>query len=199
MSKIRINELARQLEIPSHVIVEMLPEVGVTEKKTHSSSIDEPVAELVRKRVHGEGSGHPEGSGPATAVEEPEKIEEQPHAAAEPEQEPPVIAAKSALSHTVEAPAAPPSENGSTSTATEEPLRGKPAPVRPPLASGPSAPLHPPLRTGTPRTGRAPAWSDTFGTAPALAARNAATISINAGSSFALGSFYGASVGASRC
>ena len=136
MSKIRINELARQLEIPSHVIVEMLPEVGVTEKKTHSSSIDEPVAELVRKRVHGEGSGHPEGSGPATAVEEPEKIEEQPHAAAEPEQEPPVIAAKSALSHTVEAPAAPPSENGSTSTATEEPLRGKPAPVRPPLASG---------------------------------------------------------------
>src|ERR1022692_4412941 len=149
MSKIRINELARQLEIPSHVIVEMLPEVGVTEKKTHSSSIDEPVAELVRKRVHGEGAGRPEGSGPATAVEEPEKIEEQPHAAAEPEQEPPVMAAKSAPSHTAEAPAAPPSENGSTSIATEEPLRGKPAPVRPPLASGPSAPLHPPLRTGT--------------------------------------------------
>ena len=54
MSKIRINELARQLEIPSHVILEMLPELGVTEKKTHSSSMDEPVAELVRKRVHGE-------------------------------------------------------------------------------------------------------------------------------------------------
>ena len=80
MSKIRINELARQLEIPSHVIVEMLPEVGVTEKKTHSSSIDEPVAELVRKRVHGEGPTQPEGSGPATAVEEAEQIEEQqPH------------------------------------------------------------------------------------------------------------------------
>ena len=54
MSKIRINELARQLEIPSHVIVEMLPEVGVNEKKTHSSLIDEPVAELVRKLVQRE-------------------------------------------------------------------------------------------------------------------------------------------------
>jgi translation initiation factor IF-2 len=149
MSKIRINELARQLEIPSHVIVEMLPEVGVTEKKTHSSSIDEPVAELVRKRVHREGIAL-EGSGAATAVEEPEKIEEQqPHVAVAPEPEPPVMAAKSAPAHAAEAPVAPPSENGSTSAAVEEPLRGKPAPIRPPLATGPSAPLHPPLRTGT--------------------------------------------------
>ncbi|HEV8038052.1 MAG TPA: translation initiation factor IF-2 [Bryobacteraceae bacterium] len=155
MSKIRINELARQLEIPSHVIVEMLPEVGVTEKKTHSSSIDEPVAELVRKRVHGEGPVHSERGGASTAVEEPEKIEEQqqqqPHSVAPPEQEPPVIAAKSAPAHAAEAPApaVAPSENGSTSSAAEEPLRGKPAPVRPPLATGSTAPLHPPLRSST--------------------------------------------------
>ena len=45
MSKIRINELARQLEVPSHEILEMLPELGVTEKKTHSSSIDDHVAD----------------------------------------------------------------------------------------------------------------------------------------------------------
>ena len=107
MSKIRINELARQLEIPSHVIVEMLPEVGVTEKKTHSSSIDEPVAELVRKRVHGESITQPAGGSHATAVEEPEKIEEPAHPVSAPEQEPPVIAAKSAPAHTPEAPAAP--------------------------------------------------------------------------------------------
>jgi len=44
MSKIRINELARQLEVPSHSILEMLLELGVSEKKTHSSSIDEPIA-----------------------------------------------------------------------------------------------------------------------------------------------------------
>ena len=29
-----------------------------------------------------------------------------------------------------------------------KPLRSKPAPIRPPLSTGPSAPLHPPLRTG---------------------------------------------------
>src|SRR5580693_8114461 len=102
MSKIRINELARQLEIPSHVIVEMLPEVGVTEKKTHSSSIDEPVAELLRKRLHGEGAPQPEGGGLATAVAEPEQIVEQPRAVAAPEQEPPVMAAKSAPAQAVE-------------------------------------------------------------------------------------------------
>src|SRR5580698_2748453 len=123
MSKIRINELARQLEIPSHMILEMLPELGVTEKKTHSSSIDEPVAELVRKRVHGEGTTQPEGSGPVTAVEEPEPIEEQAPPVAAPEQEPPVIAAKSAPpAHASEAPVAAPSDNGSTSTVPDEPL-----------------------------------------------------------------------------
>src|SRR5260370_39021093 len=75
MSKIRINELARQLEVPSHVIVEMLPEVGVAEKKTHSSSIDDAVADLVRKRVQGveEPAAKPEA--PAVAVAEPEATE----------------------------------------------------------------------------------------------------------------------------
>ncbi len=79
MSKIRINELARQLEIPSHMILEMLPELGVTEKKTHSSSIDEPVAELVRKRVQGPGesSAQPIDYGPQVAIAEPEPVEEQ--------------------------------------------------------------------------------------------------------------------------
>src|SRR5271163_2292748 len=149
MSKIRINELARQLEIPSHVIVEMLPEVGVTEKKTHSSSIDEPVAELLRKRLHGEPAAQPESGGAATAVAEPEHIAEPPAAhVPAPEQERSAPAAKSAPVHTGE-PAAPASDNGSSAVIPEEPLRSKPAPVRPPLATGPSAPLHPPLRTGT--------------------------------------------------
>ena len=71
MGKIRINELARQLEIPSHAIVEMLPEVGVTEKKTHSSSIDEPVAELIRKRLESEREAQSAGGGTLTAVAAP--------------------------------------------------------------------------------------------------------------------------------
>src|SRR5205809_1034605 len=49
MKKIRINELARELEVKAHEILDLLPELGVTEKKTHSSSIDEDVALKLRK------------------------------------------------------------------------------------------------------------------------------------------------------
>ena len=55
MKKIRINELARQLEVPSHEILEMLPELGVSEKKPHSSSIDDDVADKIRRHYSGNG------------------------------------------------------------------------------------------------------------------------------------------------
>ena len=48
MSKVRINDLARELEVKSRVILDILPEVGVTEKKTHSSSVEEDEAGRVR-------------------------------------------------------------------------------------------------------------------------------------------------------
>ena len=51
MKKIRINELARELEVKPGVILDMLPELGVQEKKTHSSSIDEDVALELRRRL----------------------------------------------------------------------------------------------------------------------------------------------------
>src|SRR5258708_9975923 len=146
MNKIRINELARQLEIPSHSILEMLPELGVTEKKTHSSSIDEPVAEIIRSRVQGlpQASSSEHSGSSAVAVAEPPHTEEQPlvHTAIQPP-----IAAKGAPPATIETPAAP-SDNGTAASTAEEPARSKPAPIRPPLAAGPSAPLHPPLRVG---------------------------------------------------
>ncbi|MGB8128746.1 MAG: translation initiation factor IF-2 [Candidatus Angelobacter sp.] len=47
--KIRINDLARELEVKAKAILDVLPEVGVTEKKTHSSSIEEDEAVRVRK------------------------------------------------------------------------------------------------------------------------------------------------------
>src|SRR5215472_12257648 len=47
--KIRINDLARELEVKSKTILEVLPKVGVTEKKTHSSSIEEDEAERVKR------------------------------------------------------------------------------------------------------------------------------------------------------
>src|SRR5579864_5241801 len=48
MSKIRINDLARELEVKSKAILDVLVEVGVTEEKTHSSSVEEHEAEKVR-------------------------------------------------------------------------------------------------------------------------------------------------------
>jgi|HubBroStandDraft_2_1064218.scaffolds.fasta_scaffold01491_3 translation initiation factor IF-2 len=53
MSKIRINDLARELEVKSKAILDALPEVGVTEKKTHSSSVEEHEAEKVRAYLRG--------------------------------------------------------------------------------------------------------------------------------------------------
>ncbi|HEV2462365.1 MAG TPA: translation initiation factor IF-2 [Acidobacteriaceae bacterium] len=48
MSKVRINDLARELEVKSKMILDVLEAVGVTEKKTHSSSLEEDEAERVR-------------------------------------------------------------------------------------------------------------------------------------------------------
>src|SRR5437870_747260 len=47
MSKIRINDLARELEVKSKTILDVLPEIGDTEQKTHSSSLEEHEAEKV--------------------------------------------------------------------------------------------------------------------------------------------------------
>ena len=48
MSKIRINDLARELEVKSKSILDVLPEIGVTENKIHSSSLEDHEAEKVR-------------------------------------------------------------------------------------------------------------------------------------------------------
>jgi translation initiation factor IF-2 len=53
MSKIRINDLARELEVKSREILDSLTVVGITEKKTHSSSLEDHEADLVRKHLRG--------------------------------------------------------------------------------------------------------------------------------------------------
>src|SRR3979409_1196397 len=59
MSKVRINDLARELEVKSKAILDVLQAVGVTEKKTHSSSLEENEAERVRAhfRANAEAQG----------------------------------------------------------------------------------------------------------------------------------------------
>src|SRR6202030_2696451 len=52
-NQVRINELARELEVKAKAIIDLLPGYGVTEKKTHSSSIPEDVAVKVRAKLKG--------------------------------------------------------------------------------------------------------------------------------------------------
>src|SRR2546427_4732034 len=61
MSKIRINDLARELEVKSKAILDVLVEAGVTEKKTHSSSLEDHEAEKVRAHFRASGEGHSAG------------------------------------------------------------------------------------------------------------------------------------------
>ena len=52
MSKVRINDLARELEVKSRPILDALEAIGVT-GKTHSSSIEADQAERVREYFSG--------------------------------------------------------------------------------------------------------------------------------------------------
>jgi translation initiation factor IF-2 len=78
LQKVRINDLARELEVKSKVILDLLIKVGVTEKKTHSSSIEVDESERVKKYYaeHGEpGSSSSSRSSRAQADEFKPKID----------------------------------------------------------------------------------------------------------------------------
>jgi translation initiation factor IF-2 len=62
MAQIRINELARELEVKAKRLLDYLPEVGVAEKKTHSSSIEEEVADKVRAHFRAEQASEEEAA-----------------------------------------------------------------------------------------------------------------------------------------
>src|SRR5271166_5395156 len=72
MQKIRINDLARELEVKSKEILDVLTKVGVTEKKTHSSSIEADEAERVKKYFaeHAEPSSGGRSTRPSAPAEE---------------------------------------------------------------------------------------------------------------------------------
>ncbi len=48
MSKVRINDLAREMEVKSRQILDVLAELGLGEGKTHSSSLEADEADKVR-------------------------------------------------------------------------------------------------------------------------------------------------------
>ncbi|MBK5290302.1 MAG: translation initiation factor IF-2 [Acidobacteriia bacterium] len=152
MSKIRINELARELEVKPSKIIDMLPELGIAEKKTHSSSLEDDLVPAIRNRLAEES---------ASAPAKPKRKETSIPTLVSPSPTAPLVEAM--LSHQrVEpgvTPAKPPSvEASSVETSAEKamtpvekqtgPPRSIPQPIRPPLAvSGqqraPSIPIPP--------------------------------------------------------
>src|SRR6202048_3887 len=66
MSKVRINDLARELEVKSRPILDALEAIGVT-GKTHSSSIEADQAERVREYFKNGGKSSTASRQPADA------------------------------------------------------------------------------------------------------------------------------------
>src|SRR5256885_4514641 len=183
-NQVRINELARELEVKAKAIIDLLPGYGVTEKKTHSSSIPVDVAEKVRKHLHGVADAEAEAEAKAKADKEAKEAAAKaarmrPAAPAAPAVKPPepVVAppptvapaaakpaapapAPAAAPHVpAAAPAAPPAATRpvSTSPATAPAATTPPAATNPAPAPAPSTPGPTPVRTGPPARPTAPA------------------------------------------
>ncbi len=148
MSKIRINDLARELEVKSKAILDALPEVGVTEKKTHSSSVEEHEAEKVRAylRAANEAQSAPKHARPSRADSDEIKTKIDLSNISRPgdvlnairKQQAPVAAS---------APAVRPSVSASPTAPSAVPVK---TPPRPPAAAGPPPRMVVPTTTPRP-------------------------------------------------
>jgi len=162
-NQIRINELARDLEVKAKAILDYLPQAGVTEKKTHSSSIDLAAAEKVR--AHFRKLAEEEAAAEAKAQAEKAAKEAAAKAARLKPAAPPAAlraappapgAAPSAVAPAgPKAPATVPAGAKPSAPAVAKPVAPVPAPVRPAAAPGapgatPAAPA-PPVPAVAPR------------------------------------------------
>jgi len=59
MGKIRINDLAREIEVKSRAVLDYLLEIGITDKRSHSSALDDEDAEKVRRHFQGHAGEEP--------------------------------------------------------------------------------------------------------------------------------------------
>ncbi len=121
MGKIRINELARELEVKAHEILEKLPELGVADKKTHSSSLDDDVVYKLRRYYGHEDVEPPSGGEIETAPQDraPAHAEPAPVSNGQPKFQPVVDAEP--------APAAPAAHTAPTARRQEIPREEPPA------------------------------------------------------------------------
>src|SRR5713226_5665469 len=145
VNQVRINELARELEVKAKAIIDLLAGYGVTEKKTHSSSIPADVAEKVRK--HLQGVADAEAAAEAkTKVDKEAKDAAAKAARMRPSAAPAAPIAPAVAPPKPVAPAAPTAVAGTAAPAAAKPA----APVAPPPAA--SAVAAPPASAAAPAT-----------------------------------------------
>ena len=151
MGKARINELARDLEVKAKAILEYLAEMGVADKKSHSSSIEDELAEKVKAYFRAQKAAESApSSAPAEAPVVPQELvaDSRPSVEMEPAKAPAgaPAEAKSLLSR--EAPA--------EAKAAVQPRRFASGEARA-LPRRPGGPLRPPIRPHGEPTPPAPA------------------------------------------
>jgi translation initiation factor IF-2 len=159
-NQIRINELARDLEVKAKAIIDYLPEAGVTEKKTHSSSIDVAAAEKVRahfrKLADDEAAAEAKAQADKVAKEAAAKaarLRPVAPAAPAPAAKAPVPAATAPTPVGV-APAAPKPAPVPAAPAVAKPAAPAQTPVRP--AAAPAAPGSAPAASAPPAAAQPP-------------------------------------------
>ncbi|HET9785194.1 MAG TPA: translation initiation factor IF-2 [Terriglobales bacterium] len=143
MANIRINNLAKELEVKSRLILDALAAIGFTEHKTHSSSLEEDVAERVRRYIRGEEPAAPPAAPAAEAHPPVAAIPATPQPEAQPTPQPRVPTLRRAAP-TAPAPSQPPA-TPRLPTAPERPSYRAPvhtpaAPAAPPVTAAPAAP-----------------------------------------------------------
>src|SRR5260370_462985 len=162
--KIRINDLARELEVKSKAILDVLEPLGITEKKTHSSSVEDDEAEKIRKHFSAKSApASKEKAGPSEIkpkidlsriskpgdvlklLREREQQQQHPPAAAKPAA---VVPARPATAATAKPPAAPPPAPEPPASVTKPAVAETTVvvtpPVAQPLAPAATAPAAPP-------------------------------------------------------
>ncbi|HEU5409517.1 MAG TPA: translation initiation factor IF-2 [Candidatus Acidoferrales bacterium] len=165
--QIRINELARELEIKAKVLIEYLPEIGVTEKKTHSSSLEHDQAEKVRRHFRAQEDAEAEKQKAAAAAKA--KPVARPTAGAPPAARPAQPATPSTVQTAaakLPAPAAAPAQKPPLRPATAPPTGAvRPAATAPSAAPAAPRPVQP-TRVSPTGQGAPPAPQQRPGTLP---------------------------------
>ena len=161
INQVRINELARELEVKAKAIIDLLPGFGVTEKKTHSSSIPADVAEKVRASIQGQAQAEADAEAKAKADKDAKDAAARAalrKPAAPAPIAPPVAVAPPAAPKPVAAPpapvapAAPPVQKAPAPT----PVSVAPAAAAPPVSAPTPAPPKPATPAPTAPAAQAP-------------------------------------------